>query len=646
MAKLGISTGSTPNDGTGDSLLSGAIKINSNFNEIYNAIGNGTTITNRIAYASTAGFSTTSGYATTSGTANYSVVSGVSTYSSLSGIASASNYANTSGISTVAQFAQNLTGTPNISAGVITASSYFGSGANLSGIITSIQAGSNVSVAITGSVATISATGTGGGSVSSQWLSVVSGIVTSSNVGIGTTIANSALQVNNGTISLTGTPGSNVAISLRDNHRLTFGDSGTSDSSIFFDGTELNIRTSGAVNISDNSGRDVFSAVAGEGAILYYDNSKKFQTLTDGAYVDGNLGVLGIVTATNLIVSGVSTFAGIITSTRTGDNGATFKSTGGKAYTVLNSATNFVSFLDFQENGILKANVAYSPTTSGALELNSAVPSNVVIATGGGNVAIGTTNATSKLTVQGTLSVSGVSTFQNGYKVTGGNSYYGDNVRLYFGNDSDIFIGHQTIPSPINYIAGANNIPLTIWSDNLTLGAQNGENFATFTTNGSASLYHDNSKKFETTSTGAVVTGVLTATSFSGSNTLKERLVVSGVTTSIANNGIGNTNITGFKSYALMKVGLSTAGWLRLYTDSESRDNDVFRSVGEDPAPGSGVIAEVVTTGISTTQIISPFVMGGNLDNPADTTIYAAITNLSGSTQAITANLTILQLEA
>jgi len=286
MAKLGISTGSTPNDGTGDSLLSGAIKINSNFNEIYSAIGDGTNITNRIAYATTAGFSTTSGYATTSGTANYSAVSGVSTYSSLSGIASASNYANTSGISTVAQFAQNLTGTPNISAGVITASSYFGSGANLSGIITSIQAGSNVSVAITGSVATISATGTGGGSVSSQWLSVVSGIVTSSNVGIGTTIANSALQVNNGTISLTGTPGSNVAISLRDNHRLTFGDSGTSDSSVFFDGTELNIRTSGAVNISDNSGRDVFSAVAGEGAILYYDNSKKFQTLTDGAYVE------------------------------------------------------------------------------------------------------------------------------------------------------------------------------------------------------------------------------------------------------------------------------------------------------------------------------------------------------------------------
>jgi hypothetical protein len=138
--------------------------------------------------------------------------------------------------------------------------------------------------------------------------------------------------------------------------------------------------------------------------------------------------------------------------------------------------------------------------------------------------------------------------------------------------------------------------------------------------------------------------GIATITASGGS--LQSRTTVSGATTSIANNGIGNINITGFKSYALMRVGLSTAGWLRLYVDSASRDADVSRSQGEDPAPGSGVIAEVVTTGISTTQIISPFVMGGNLDNPADTTIYASIKNLSGSTQAITTNLTILQLEA
>jgi len=39
MAYQGIGTGTTPNDGTGDSLLSGAVKINSNFEEIYSALG-------------------------------------------------------------------------------------------------------------------------------------------------------------------------------------------------------------------------------------------------------------------------------------------------------------------------------------------------------------------------------------------------------------------------------------------------------------------------------------------------------------------------------------------------------------------------------------------------------------------------------
>ena len=44
MAYQGIGTGTAPNDNTGDSLLVGAIKINSNFQEIYSALGDGTDI--------------------------------------------------------------------------------------------------------------------------------------------------------------------------------------------------------------------------------------------------------------------------------------------------------------------------------------------------------------------------------------------------------------------------------------------------------------------------------------------------------------------------------------------------------------------------------------------------------------------------
>ena len=125
----------------------------------------------------------------------------------------------------------------------------------------------------------------------------------------------------------------------------------------------------------------------------------------------------------------------------------------------------------------------------------------------------------------------------------------------------------------------------------------------------------------------------------------KVRGVVSGTTSSLAPNAIGNITITGHKSYLLMNVGLSTAGWFRLYTDSTSRTNDASRSVGLDPTPGSGVIAEVVTTGLSTSIKVSPFVPGGNMDSTPSTNMYVAIKNLSSTTQAITANLTILKLE-
>ena len=51
MAINVINRGSTPNDGTGDNLRLGAEKINSNFTEIYTAIGDGTTISGIVKFA-------------------------------------------------------------------------------------------------------------------------------------------------------------------------------------------------------------------------------------------------------------------------------------------------------------------------------------------------------------------------------------------------------------------------------------------------------------------------------------------------------------------------------------------------------------------------------------------------------------------
>lgn len=60
MAKLGINTGSSPNDGLGDSLLSAALKINNNFDEIYTTFGDGSSLQGYSNYAAVAGIATNS----------------------------------------------------------------------------------------------------------------------------------------------------------------------------------------------------------------------------------------------------------------------------------------------------------------------------------------------------------------------------------------------------------------------------------------------------------------------------------------------------------------------------------------------------------------------------------------------------------
>lgn len=46
MAYQGISTGTIPNDGTGDTLAGGAVKVNANFTEIYDSLGDAGVIGN------------------------------------------------------------------------------------------------------------------------------------------------------------------------------------------------------------------------------------------------------------------------------------------------------------------------------------------------------------------------------------------------------------------------------------------------------------------------------------------------------------------------------------------------------------------------------------------------------------------------
>jgi len=109
MSKRVINIGNAPNDGTGDPLRTGLSKVNENFTELYNTLGDGNNV---ISYASTAGISTLAGNLT--GTPSIEV----------------SGLTNT-GVSTV----QSIETTDLIVAGVVTASQFSGDGSQLTGVV-------------------------------------------------------------------------------------------------------------------------------------------------------------------------------------------------------------------------------------------------------------------------------------------------------------------------------------------------------------------------------------------------------------------------------------------------------------------------------------------------------------------------------
>jgi hypothetical protein len=144
-------------------------------------------------------------------------------------------------------------------------------------------------------------------------------------------------------------------------------------------------------------------------------------------------------------------------------------------------------------------------------------------------------------------------------------------------------------------------------------------------------------------STVTINEGVISAAVSGG--TLPSRNTSSATTGSLSNGQQGTLAITGFKGYALYKIATTHASWVRIYTSTTARDNDAARLEGEDPLPGAGVIAEVVTTG-SQTVLITPGAIGFNDETPVDSNIYVYVTNKSGAPAEITVTLTLLQLEA
>ena len=120
------------------------------------------------------------------------------------------------------------------------------------------------------------------------------------------------------------------------------------------------------------------------------------------------------------------------------------------------------------------------------------------------------------------------------------------------------------------------------------------------------------------------------------------RILTTATTASIPSGTTATVNITGYTSWMLYYVTVSKPAWVRIYANVASASADAYRAQGTDPSVNSGVIAEFITTASNQTILVSPGILGYNLENPVTTNIPIAITNNSGATQAISV---ILELE-
>ena len=478
MARQGIITGTSPNDGSGDSLLVGAIKINANFQEIYNTFGNGNTL-NPFPESGigVGGSAASSGYANTAGIATNAL------YFDNQLPSYYLNYTNLTNTPTLlSQFTNNVgfvtsvIGASGLSVnGILTATTYRGDGSQLTGIATAVGTAALQ--------AQINSLGTNLNIIGFYDASV--GVVTGLTIvgqgrtytGIGQTL--SSVGIVTGDYFIVSVGGTNVGISTYSNPGISSVYSG--DWIVGVGNSNWSILSYSQQVVTPRATRSDFA-----------------QTLDSNSSVN----TIGIITAAEFWGNGGALLN--LTAASAGVYGNNFTvpqitvNNQGKITSITNQP---ISFLDISAG----LGTAYWNKNVSGLTTSS-------------NVGIGTTIVTETLEVFGSVKITPAS--------LGAMKLY-DSIQLQLGNSNDASIFYD-------------GSDFRFFSDSRFRFGTSSDTLANFNPNGSIELYFDNSKKFETISTGATVTGDIYATRFFGSGTNLTGIVTSivagtGVTISSSN---------------------------------------------------------------------------------------------------------------
>ena len=316
-----------------------------------------------------------------------------------------------------------------------------------------------------------------------------------------------------------------------------------------------------------------FSAGYDPGYLEVYRNGVKLVNPLDYAATDGSTITLTTPVGIGTTVEAIATKAYNVSNVEA----STLNTTCNGTNLILSGDLTVEGDIEYDEVIGRNVNLSGVTTTVGLnvtgigtfvdINVSGAVTANAFVGDGSALTGIGVTQYTDT----GSLVVAGIATFTGdvlvGSSATvgfGSTVFFKDGNKLYFGDGEDLSIYHDGSHS---YIDDTGTGGLYIDASGLTLRDDNDENYAVFTSDGSSSLYYDNSKKVETIGYGLTVSGIVSATSYYGDGSNLEGVSASGLGTALSDD---DTSILQhiFKASDTLRVATGTS--VRVDSDTTS----------------------------------------------------------------------------